>query len=107
VTTRPLQWIVAGIGDFDRDRKDDIVWRDTVTGANEIWLSADSATPKAVASVPDRAWRITTVGDYNGDGRSDLVWHHDTTNANYVWYSAEATQSKALGVKTAEWIPAR
>ena len=47
-----LQWKVAGMGDFNGDSKDDLVWRNTSTGANSVWLSANSATPMAVTAVP-------------------------------------------------------
>ena len=33
-----LDWQVAGVGDYDGDKRDDILWRNTTTGALSDWL---------------------------------------------------------------------
>jgi hypothetical protein len=35
---------VVGTGDFDGDGKSDLLWRNSATGTNTIWRSANSAT---------------------------------------------------------------
>lgn len=41
------QWFLDRVFDFDHDRKLDYVWRNTVTGENEVWLNR-SVTPTRV-----------------------------------------------------------
>ena len=49
----PPAWTIAAIGDFDRDGRDDLVWRSGTTGEVRIWyLDASSAR----ADVQSRAW---------------------------------------------------
>ena len=33
----PLEWIIAGVGDFNGDGKPDILWRNTSSGENYVW----------------------------------------------------------------------
>jgi hypothetical protein len=89
-------WQVAGVGDFNGDGNDDVVWRNRSTGVNTIWRSAVAATTQAVAGVSHLAWNIAAIADYNGDGRSDLMWHNTTTGANVIWRSADARQQQAV-----------
>lgn len=53
-----LAWTVAAVGDYDGDGRADIFWRNTVTGANAIWRSANAATPLGVATVGNQAWSV-------------------------------------------------
>jgi VCBS repeat protein len=57
-----LDWKVAGVGDFDRDWKPDLLWRNETTGKLEMWLM-NGTTRK-----PDGV-RIPVP-----DGMSDLNW---------------------------------
>jgi hypothetical protein len=34
----PLNWVLAGMGDFDGNGSTDILWRDNNTGTVAIWL---------------------------------------------------------------------
>ncbi len=58
-----------GFSDFNGDGRSDLLWRNHSTGANVIWLSANSATLQAVTAVINLDWRVVGLGDYNGDGR--------------------------------------
>src|SRR3546814_18587354 len=66
-----LNYVVAGVGDFNGDGKSDILWRNIRTGRNTIWKSGDRATEQAMGSVANLRWKIAAIGDYNGDGRSE------------------------------------
>jgi hypothetical protein len=81
------RWQVAGVGDFDGDGKSDIVWRNTFTGANYVYLM-DGLAIKAegyLGSVFDQNWQIAGVGDLDGDGKDDLFWRNRATGENYVF----------------------
>jgi plastocyanin len=82
--------------DFNGDGRSDVLWRNGSTGANSIWLSANSATKQAVASLLDPAWTVAGSGDYNGDGRADILWRNVTTGADSIWLSANSATKQAV-----------
>ena len=82
-----LSWQVAGIGDFDGDGKDDILWHNSATGENYIYFM-DGRAIKAegyARTVPDSSWHIVGIGDFDGDGKADILWRNSSTGQNYLW----------------------
>jgi hypothetical protein len=79
ITAVPLSWQVAGIGDFNGDGKDDLLWRNsdgtigTWSGQANGGFVANNAT---IQPVPNE-WHIAATGDFNGDGKDDILWRHD------------------------------
>ena len=73
-------WFVAGLGDFNGDGRDDILWRRD-DGAMTNWLGttsgsfADNSTN--ASDVVSPIWHIAGIGDFNGDGRDDILWSRD------------------------------
>jgi hypothetical protein len=68
-----------------------------------IWLSANSATLRAVTGITTLAWTVAGSGDYNGDGRSDILWRNTSTGANVIWLSATSTTSQAVATLSTAW----
>src|SRR6476620_10101393 len=99
----PAQASVAA-GDFDGDGRSDVFWRNSSTGANAIWKSANVATRQSVASVSNLHWAIVGQGDFDGDGRVDVFWRNSDTGANVIWKSGNAaTRQAAVGVTRMDW----
>jgi len=76
-------WKIVGVGDFD-DLYSDILWRNTATGANVIWLRADSQHTQAVPAAGP-SWQVVGVGDFDGDGPADILWRNAKTGRNVIW----------------------
>jgi len=87
-TVADLNWSVAGIGDFDGDGKDDILWRNSSTGESYLYPMnglAIQATEGFVRTVADPNWQVAGVGDFDGDGKADVLWRNLATGENYLY----------------------
>ena len=103
-------WQVAGVGDFDGDRRADILWRNGSTGDDYIFLM-DGTTVKAGSGytngVPDQAWQVAGVGDFDGDGRADILWRNSSTGEDYLFFmdgvTVKAGSDYTNGVPDLNW----
>ena len=80
-------WQIAGTGDFNGDKKDDILLTNTVTGQVGIWeMTAQGTTNWKSVSFTDFAeWRIQGIGDFNGDDVDDILFANNTTGVVGFW----------------------
>ena len=86
-------WSVAGLGDFNGDGKSDILWRNTSTGENYIYMMS-SRTIMAegyIRGVPEQSWQVAGVGDFDGDGKADILWRNHTSGENYLYPMSSTT----------------
>ena len=85
VSKRTLALRVAR--DFNGDGRSDILWRNSTTGENVIWLMNGATISSSVtfATVADLNWSIAGVGDFNGDGKADILWRNRATGENVIW----------------------
>ena len=94
-------WKIEAVGDFDGDKKADIVWRNYASGLNTIWYANSTKlfSPSPTQAGPvvgvdydflppiaDSNWHIESTADINGDGKTDLIWRNYQTGQNTVFY---------------------
>ena len=85
----PLNWRIAGIGDFDGNGSSDILWQDTA-GDVAIWLMETDPnlvqvlSQKLIGNVTSQ-WSIAHTGDYTGNGKADILWIDNTGNVA-AWF---------------------
>jgi len=74
-------------GDTNADYIDDLVWRNSVTGENSVWLmsAGNRSSVITLKTIADTNWQIAGTGDFNGNGTDDLVWRNASTGVNSVW----------------------
>jgi hypothetical protein len=87
--TMTLSTRVAGIADFNADRRADILWRHA-DGQLEIWFAGEMGNRAYpgwhdVAGPVDLSWNVAGLGDFNGDGFSDIAWRHVGGQVS-IWY---------------------
>jgi len=99
-----VDWNVAGTGDFNGDGKSDILWRNTATGENAVWMMNGTSLLPATGfttAVPGADWNVAGTGDYNGDGKSDILWRNAVTGENAVWLMNGTSLLPGTGFTTA------
>lgn len=88
-------WLIQGVGDFNKDGKADIVWRDSGSGRNLIWYLnginflglVDILNVAGSNTTADQTLRIEGVGDFDGDNNLDLLWReYGGSGRIFVWF---------------------
>src|SRR5438034_477197 len=103
-------WQVQGIGDFDGDGRDDVLWRNLSTGENYIYLMNGStiASEGYLNTVSDPAWQVKGIGDFDGDGKADILWRNSVTGEDYAYFmngSAIASEGSLTTMSDPYWVP--
>lgn len=98
-----LTYEVVAIGDFNRDGRSDVYWRNKVSGECYIWTmnGTVAANIAYVYTETDQSWKIVSSGDYNGDGRADIFWRNSSNGQNYIHLMNGTTILPGSG-----WAPA-
>jgi hypothetical protein len=99
-------WTVAGVGDFDGNGIDDVLWRNTTTGRVDEWRMKDGNWSASIDLGSHGAgWQVAAVGDFDGDGTSDVLWRETATGKLDAWIMANGQWSRSvdLGSHGSDW----
>ena len=93
--SRPSQWTVGAIGDFDGNSSTDITWRNIVSGEVLLWFLNYSAGSKGTTPIPPSMtvgkevtlttglaaeWVITGTANADGKFGQDILWRNTVTD---------------------------
>lgn len=91
----------VGSSDVDGDGRVDLLFRNSLSGANELWLLR--GLTYSVIALPAQAvrFRVAAFRDFSGDGRADVLFHSEGTGQSVVWTLAAAGLTGTLAVDPA------
>src|SRR5438874_999752 len=74
--------------DFNGDGRSDILWRNSSTGENYVYLmnGLSILNEGYVRTVASQNWEVAGVADFNGDLRADILWRNRATGENYIYF---------------------
>jgi uncharacterized repeat protein (TIGR01451 family) len=81
-------WRLAVVHDANQDQRNDLLFRNEVTGAVEFWLMQGlvrQGAPVPLAGAPTVDWTLQASADFNHDGQTDLLWRNTATQALTIW----------------------
>jgi hypothetical protein len=99
-------WVPTHAADVTGDGRADLVWRNTATGATNLWLMNGLAMTGG-GPVANIGSTVAAVGDYNADGRADLVWHDAATGATELWLMDRLTPLSKATLLVSTWWTVR
>lgn len=109
----PQEWSIEAIVDFDRNGKQDILWRNKLTGDNVVWFMGGAQGTEVLSrpfltNVP-LDWDIVGAVDWDQDSRPDILWQNSVTGQRVVWFMADEEglsirEGQLLQTIPPEWI---
>jgi hypothetical protein len=100
-------WQIVSTGKFNNDKTPDLVWRNSSTGENQLWLMGEmngqNTSIKAKVDLPKQTnqdWQIVATGDINKDKKVDLIWRNNKTGKNQVWLMSGTERKEIVDLPT-------
>lgn len=88
--------VVETRGDFNRDGRADLFWRNGTTASNFVWFMNGTTATQAVASSAPKPWVPVVFADFNSDGKADVLWRQPNTGETSLWLMNGATYTTAV-----------
>jgi ELWxxDGT repeat protein len=105
-TVPDFNWQIVGLGDFDRNRTDDLLWQNRQTGEVGIW-KLDGNNQVTVINLPTvgLGWAVKGIADFDRDGNVDLFWQNELTGETAFWLlnDGQFKSGKFSTAVAAEW----
>ncbi|MFO0827448.1 MAG: VCBS repeat-containing protein [Phycisphaerales bacterium] len=97
-----------GTGDFNGDKRFDLLWRNNANNVTLGWLLNGRTVLKNAtvgnAPVMTALWEVGTITDLDGDGRDDVVWRK-TSNGSVNGWLMNGLYAKANGLIGTRALP--
>jgi hypothetical protein len=104
VATVPVEWSIAGVGDFNGDAQPDLVWQNLTTGERSIWLMNGAAYSSAVIlPTVAKEWKIVAVAGFTITPQPGLLWHNDGTGESSIWFTTSGDSYALLPTVPSAW----
>jgi ELWxxDGT repeat protein len=100
-TVGDLNWRIVGLGDFDRNGYNDILWTNRQTGEVAVWtidVAQKLANPTDTSAQFIRViksafflqtaaigWEVQGIADFDRDGQLDLFWREKNSGQTAFW----------------------
>jgi hypothetical protein len=102
------EWEISGIGDFNGDGTDDVLWNNTESGIMGAWLINDGAYSawSGISGEEFSGWDFAGIGDFNGDGADDILWGNEELGKLGTWLmdgGAYSSSEIVAGADPATW----
>ncbi len=87
-------WSIVGVGDFNKDRRADILLHNSSNNQSQIWFMdgitidnrANVVAADGGADIVGPPWSIVGVGDFNKNGQADILWFNSSNNQMQIWF---------------------
>jgi hypothetical protein len=93
LATSPQDFVLEGVGDFNADGIEDVVWRSVAANKTVIWLFDNQGLPSNISVLPTvngADWKIGALADLDGDGTTDILWRKNADDLTAYWRISNA-----------------